>query len=415
MERTILHSDLNSFYASVECLYNPTIRDKPVSVCGSVDLRHGIVLASNPIAKKFGIKTGDAVWQAKQKCKELVVVDPHMDRYVRLSKMARDIYADYSPCVEPYGLDENWISLTGAEHLFGDGKTVADKIRNRVRTEMGLTVSIGVSFNKSLAKLGSDLRKPNFTNVISKDNFKEVAWPLPVSDLLFVGRATTEKLRSVGVITIGDLAKCSVDVIQRKLGKNGILIWQYANGIDEDPVSVIGKKRIVKSVGNSITTPRDLTTREDIRVTTMLLSESVAERMREKYFRCRLVQVTIRYSNLAWFQRQIQLPFPCCTAQRIGDTAYKLILDNWTGEPLRSLGVRGCDLFENENPQLSLMPDVIEEQRQEDLEIAMQDIRRRFGHFAIQRGIMVADQSLSGVDTRADDSAHTVAFYKGAS
>lgn len=414
MERTILHSDLNSFYASVECLYNPKLRGKPVSVCGSVDLRHGIVLASTPEAKRCGVKTGMAIWQAKQQCKDLVVVEPHMDRYVRMSKLAREIYSDYSPNVEPYGLDENWIDLTGAEHLFGDGKCVADQIRKRVKTELGLTVSIGVSFNKSMAKLGSDYKKPNATTVISRENMQEFVWPMPVSELLFVGPKTTEKLQRIGISTIGGLAKAEPAAINYLLGKNGLLVQQYALGVDEDPVNIVGYKREVKSVGNSITTPRDLVRKEDIRVTTMLLAESVAERMREKYFRCNVVQVTMRYSDLSWFQRQIHLPFPSCTAQRIGDTAYDLILRNWTGDPLRSIGVRGCDLFTNEYPQMSLMPDMVNEQRQEDLEIAMQDVRRRYGHFAIQRGIMIKDNDLGGVDTRAADSAHTVAFYKGA-
>jgi len=414
MERTILHSDLNSFYASVECLYNPSLRGKPVSVCGSVENRHGIVLASTPEAKKFGIKTGDAVWQAQQKCKELVIVEPHMDRYIRHSKATREIYSDYSPCVEPYGLDENWIDLTGTDHLFGSGAIAADEIRKKIFKELGVTVSIGVSFNKSMAKLGSDMRKPDFTNIISKDNFKEVVWPLPASDLLFVGRATTKKLWDMGISTIGQLANTSPDFIKRRLGKNGIGVWQYANGIDDDPVSVTGYKREIKSVGNSTTAPRDLITPDEIRVTTMILAESVAERMREKNFKCQVVQVYIRYSNLMSFERQVKLPFPSCTAQRIGNTATNLILDNWTDTmPLRSIGVRACNLLSSEYPQLSLLPEVQLEQKQEDLEVAMQDIRRRFGHFAVQRGIMIADPHLSDLDPRREDSAQTVAFFKG--
>lgn len=413
MERTILHSDLNSFYASVECLYNPSLRGKPVSVCGSVENRHGIVLASTPEAKKYGVRTGDAIWQARQKCRELVVVEPHMDRYVRFSKAAREIYADYSPCCEPYGLDENWLDITGTDHLFGSGKQAADTIRKRVKKELGVTVSIGVSFNKSMAKLGSDLRKPDFTNVITRENFKEVVWPLPVSDLLFVGPATTKKLHNRAICTIGQLANTDPDYIRRYLGKHGALLWQYANGIDNEPVTVTGSKREIKSMGNSTTAPRDLVTAEDIRVTTMLLAESVAERMREKHLRCRVVQVYIRCSDLASCERQEQLPFPCCTAQRIGDAATRLILANWTGHPLRSIGVRGCNLITDEYPQLSLMPEIQAEQKQESLETAMQDIRRRFGHFSIQRGIMLADRPLSNLDTRHKTSAHTVAFYRG--
>lgn len=413
MERVILHSDLNSFYASVECLYDPSLRGKPVSVCGSADLRHGIVLASTPQAKAFGVKTGDAVWQAQQKCKELVIVRPHMDRYVKFSKIARDIYSDFSPCVEPFGLDECWIDLTGTGHLFGSGEHAADEIRQRIKQELGITVSIGVSFNKTMAKLGSDMRKPDFTNVIPKESFKEIVWPLPVSDLLYVGRATTAKLYNIAIQTIGQLARADPDNLKRRFGVVGVMLWQYANGLENEPVSTTGSKRVVKSIGNSTTTPKDLVTPDDIRVTTMVLAESVAERLRNDHFRCRVVQVTIRYANLAWYQRQVQLPFPSCTAQRIGDTAFKLILDNWTGDPLRSLGVRGCNLIDNEYPQMSLLPEVREEQRQEDLEVAMQDIRRRYGHFSIQRGIMVADRKLSDLDTRAADSHQSVAFFRG--
>lgn len=394
-------------------MYDRKIADKPVSVCGSVDDRHGICLASNPIAKKFGIKTGDAVWQARQKCRELVVVPPHMDRYVKFSKAAREIYSDYSPFVMPYGLDENWIDITGTTHLFGDGVQAANTIRERIKRELGVTVSIGVSFNKSFAKLGSDYKKPDAVTLISKENFKEIVWPLPVSDLLFCGRATTAKLYAIGVETIGQLAKTPTDVLKRRLGVNGLMLWRYANGIDNDPVTNTGIAPAVKSVGNSTTTPRDLETPDEIRVTTMLLAESVAERLRGHRLKCQVVQVSLRYTNLAWFGRQEKLDFPCCTAQRIGDTATKLILKHWTGEPLRSLGVRGCDLIEDDFPQLSLLPEMKKEQKQEDLEIAMQNIRRRFGHFSVQRGIMIAEKRLSDIDTQDEYSAQSVAFYRG--
>ena len=412
-ERKILHCDCNSFYASVECLYDPSIRDKPVSVCGSVDDRHGIVLASNPNAKRYGIKVGDAIWQAKQKCRNLVVVHPHMDRYVKFSEAARRIYSDYSPCVMPYGLDENWLEITGTERLFGDGTTVANTIRERIKRELGITVSIGVSFNKSFAKLGSDYKKPDAVTTITKDNYKNIVWPLPASDLLFCGPATTKKLHALGIDTIGQLATAPIDVIKRRLGVNGITLWRYANGIDNDPVTATGERPPIKSVGNSTTTPRDLDTPEAIRVTTMLLAESVAERLRGHRLKCQVVQVSLRYTNLAWFERQQKLEFPCCTAQRIGDTATKLIRENWTGEPLRSLGVRGCDLINDDFPQLSLLSEMRQEQKHEDLEIAMQGLRKRFGHFSVQRGIMIADKRLSNLDTQAEYSTQSVAFFRG--
>ena len=411
MERVVLHSDLNSFYASVECLYNPTLRGKPVSVCGSVEERHGIVLASTPEAKRYGVKTGDAVWQAKEKCPKLVVVEPHMDRYVRFSKMAREIYSDYSPCVEPFGLDENWIDFTGGG-TFADGIHAADEIRSRIRKELGVTVSVGVSFCKSAAKIGSDLRKPDFTNVISKDNFQNIVWPLPASDLWGVGRATLAKLHDMCINTIGQLAGTDPDRLKRRFGVHGIGIWRLANGIDSEPVSLTGTGPPVKSIGNSTTTPHDLVTEEDIKVTTMLLAESVAERMREKRFKCESVQIWIRLANMESCQRQIPLPFPSCTAQRIGEAAAQLILKNWTGEPIRSLGVRACHLMHDGFSQLSLLREFQKEQRQEDLERSVQELRRRFGHFAVQRGVMLAAHSLSDIDTRDEASAQSIAFFR---
>lgn len=265
---------------------------------------------------------------------------------------------------------------------------------------------------KSFSKLGSDYKKPDATTSITKENYKEIVWPLPVLDLLFCGRATTAKLHAIGIDTIGQLAKIPSDILNRRLGVNGLMLWRYANGIDNDPVTNTGVAPAVKSVGNSTTMPRDLETTDEIRVTTMLLAESVAERLRGHRLKCQVVQISLRYTNLAWFQRQMKLDFPCCTAQRIGDTATKLILKNWTGEPLRSLGVRGCDLIEDDFPRLSLLPEMVKEQKQEDLEIAVQNVRKRFGHFSVQRGIMIADKRLSDIDTQDEYSAQSVAFYR---
>lgn len=412
MNRTILLSDLNSFYASVECLYNPALREKPVAVCGSVEDRHGIVLAANPLAKKFLIKTGDAVWQAKQKCRDLVTVEPHMERYVAMSKAASQIYGDYSPCIEPFGLDENYLDLTGIEN--GGGEHTAKQIKERIKKELGITASIGVSFTRSFAKLASDMKKPDAVTVIGRDNFKELVWPLPVSELYFVGRATTKKLEWDCIHTIGDLAQANPDRLKRRLGKNGLLIWRNARGEDNDPVALSGWRPEPKSIGNSTTTPKDLIEIPDIRMITMLLSESVAERMRAQALRCRTVQVWLRYNDMASFEHQTVLPFPCCTAQRIGSAALDLILTRRREDiPVRSIGVRVCNLSFDEIRQLSFMPDQEREQKQERLESAMQDIRRRFGHFSIERGMMLCDRRLSGLDTRDKASAQSVAFFRG--
>lgn len=414
MKRTILLSDLNSFYASVECLYNPALRTRPIAVCGSVEDRHGIVLAANPLAKRYGIRTGDAVWQAKQKCKNITIVEPHMERYVAVSKTIQKIYQDFSPLVEQYGLDESYLDLTGTEHIHGSGKQAADTIRERIYKECGITASVGVSFTRSFAKLASDMKKPDATTVITRDDIRTKVWPLPASDLLMVGRATVNELKSACIHTIGDLAQTDPGFLEYRFGVNGLLIRAYANGEDNEPVMETGWRTKRQGFSNSTTTPRDLVSVEDIRLVAMLLAESVTERMREKGFVCRTVQVWIRYNDMASFQHQTGLPFPTRTARMISGTAIALILRNRRRDvPIRSLGVRVCDLLLNENPQLSFMPDQAADQKQEQLEMAMQEVRKRFGHFSIERGAMLADKKLSGLDTRDAASAQSVAFFRG--
>lgn len=258
MERTILHCDCNNFYASIECLYNPSIRDLAVAVCGNVENRHGIVLAKNYIAKSAGVQTGEAIWQAKQKCPNLVVVPPSYDKYLRFSKMAREIYYEYTNQVDSFGLDECWLDVTGSTRLFGSGLDIANQIRNQVKEELGITISVGVSFNKIFAKLGCDMKKPDAVTIISKEKYKEVAWALPASDLLYVGRRTAKVLRSFGIQTIGDLAKTPPEFLHHKFGKNGLKLWNFANGYDQSPVRDIESIHLIKSVGNSTTTPHDL-------------------------------------------------------------------------------------------------------------------------------------------------------------
>ena len=221
LNRTILHSDMNNFYASVECLYNPKLRGKPLAVGGDAEARHGIILAKNYEAKRFGVQTGEALWQAKQKCRELIIVEPHYDKYIRFSQMAREIYGEYTDQVESFGLDECWLDVTGSEKLFGTGRQIADQIRERIKFELGITASVGVSFNKVFAKLGSDMKKPDATTVIPPDSFREKVWPLPVNELLYVGRATHRKLHTYGVNTIGDLAKADVNFLKLVFGKVG--------------------------------------------------------------------------------------------------------------------------------------------------------------------------------------------------
>ena len=300
-ERVILHSDLNNFYASVECLHRPEIRTKPVAVCGDPAARHGIVLAKNYLAKATGIQTGEVIWQARQKCPGLIVLPPNYPLYLRFGRLAREIYAGYTDQVEPFGLDEAWLDVEGSGHIFGDGTRIADEIRERIKSEMGITASVGVSYNKIFAKLGSDLKKPDATTVITRDNFKQVVWPLPASDLLYVGRATQRKLARYGISTIGDIAGTDQEFLHSRLGKCGEVLWSFANGDDNSPVVRMGEESLIKSVGNSITTPRDLETDEDVQMIFYVLSESVAARLREHGFKCRTAHIHIRDKNLFSF------------------------------------------------------------------------------------------------------------------
>ena len=354
--RCILHSDMNGFYASVECLYNPAIRDKPMVVAGDVEARRGIVLAKNEIAKAFGIKTGSPLWQAKQLCPEVLFVPPNFERYTKFSSLAREIYAEYTDRVEPFGLDEAWLDISENTPIFGSGKTIADQIRNRIRFELGLTVSIGVSFNKVFAKLGSDMKKPDATTVITHEDFHQSVWKLPVGDLLYVGRVTKKKLNMYGIFTIGDLARTEKSIIQRNLGKTGDMLWNFANGFDFSPVAKIDSDIVVKSVGNSTTAPRDLVNEEDVKITLKSLSENVASRLGEQDFICRTVQLGIRSNELSWIERQAKLLKPSRTVEDIFNASYELFLQNHdfnTDLPVRSLSVKACDLDKSDFEQLT--------------------------------------------------------------
>ena len=255
MERTILHCDCNGFFASVECVHRPELKEVPMAVCGDPENRHGIILAKNELAKQYGVTTAETIWQAKRKCPQLVLVAPHHDEYAHYSRLVNEIYQQYTDRVEPFGIDESWLDVTGCEELFGDGVTIAETLRRRVREEIGLTISVGVSFNKIFAKLGSDYKKPDATTVITRENFRQIVWPLPVGSLLYVGRAAQESLRRIGVTTIGELAQAEQKNLQLALGKLGEQLWVYANGMDESPVHRTDEKREVKSVGNGMTFP----------------------------------------------------------------------------------------------------------------------------------------------------------------
>lgn len=412
MERTILHIDLNNFYASVECLYNPALKKVPVAVCGDVEARHGIVLAKNYPAKYLGVKTGEAIWQAKRKAKNLVIVPPDFRKYLRFSQMARAIYADYTDQIEPFGIDEAWLDVSGSKSLFGNGETIADIIRKRMKEEIGLTVSVGVSFNKIFAKLGSDMKKPDATTIITKDNFKTKVWPLNVGDLLYVGRATKNKLLNRVILTIGDLAKSDVKNLKAILGIWGETLWLFANGYDTSPVRKMTENSIIKSVGNSTTTVRDLCNIDDVKIVVYVLAESIGARLRQHGLKCSTVAITVRNNELVSFDRQCKLEVPTQNANDIAKKAIDLFKNNYTWQKeIRGIGIRGTDLVaETDNLQLDLF--AYGKEQQEKLDKVIDSIRYRFGHDALTRACMLMDKELSGFNPKDDHVIHPVSFFK---
>lgn len=388
MERVILHCDLNCFYASVELLSHPELRGVPVAVCGDPEARHGIILAKNEPAKAFGVKTAETIWQAKKKCPDLVLLPPHHDRYADYSRRVNAIYGDYTDLVEPFGIDESWLDVSGSLHLFGgDAKALADTIRARIKAELGLTISVGVSFNKVFAKLGSDYKKPDATTVIPAQGWQEIVYPLPVGDLLFVGRAAQEVLSRYGVHTIGELAKCPQEMLETLMGKMGTQLYQYANGLDKSPVRGATDREPVKSVGNSTTFRKDLTTWDEVRTGIALLSDSVAMRLRRHGLYCMGVQVGLKDNKFQSVSRQKMLDHSTHLMREINDAALELVKLAWKAPtPIRLLSVTAIHLTPEEETyqQLDLLgqaPRVRE--KQEKVERAMDDIRRKYGHGAI--------------------------------
>ena len=413
MGREILHVDANAFYASVEQQRAPELRGRPVAVCGNQKERHGIVLTASYPAKKRGVKTGQAVWQAKQACPELIVVPPDYPEYMRISAMLREIFNSYTNLVEPFGLDEAWLDVSGSRELFGSSMEIAEEISERVKFELGITVSIGVANNKITAKLGSDYKKPDAITRIMPDDYREIVYPLPVEDLLYVGPATSAKLRRVGVNTIGKLAECDEDWLSRRLGKMGLALKTFALGLDQTPVRPCDHVQAIKSVGNGCTAPRDLLNDEDVRIMFYLLSESVALRLREIAARCMVVGIYVRDCELNSFTRQRKLCQPTCSSAEIAETAFDVFRKNYHWDkPLRGVGVRGSELVDVTNGvQLSFYADAVRREKWERIDDAMDRLRSRYGYLSIQRAIVRSDPLLSTVDP-SQHVIHPVGYFQ---
>lgn len=409
MPRTILHSDLNGFYASVECLHRPELRGRPLAVGGDIEQRHGIILAKNEEAKRFRIKTGEALWQARGKCPELVIVPPNFPLYLRFSRLAREIYMEYTNQVEAFGIDECWLDVSGSVGLFGNGKAIAEEIRRRIRDELGVTASIGVGDNKIYAKLGSDYKKPDATTVVDF----ALAAPLPVGDLLYVGSATRKKLWTRGVKTIGELAATDPKLLRDWFGKVGDVLWTFANGRDRTPVAQFDELSIVKSIGNSTTTPRDLTDDTDVWLVLLVLAESVASRMRDHGFEGRTVSISVRDNRLVSFTRQHRLERPTCLAMDIARAAMELFRQSYRWSmPVRSVGVSMTDFTHaGEVVQLDMFESIGRRDNREALERAVEHLRGRFGRFAVQRAALLQDRALTQFNPKQDHTIHPVGYF----
>ncbi len=393
MNRTILHVDMNSYYYSVEAMRNPELRGKAVIVGGSAEEHHGIVLAKSELAKRAGIKTGMVIWEAQLLCKDLIIVRPNYDQYLKYSRLARAIYARYTDLVEPFGMDECWLDVTGSRRLFGDGPTIAEDIRETVKRELGLTVSVGVSFCKSLAKLGSDMRKPDAVTVISRDDLQTKAWPAPVSDLLYCGPATTAKLARYGIKTIGALAQADSELIRRTLGVNGLYLQSCAQGNEKTPVAEIGYVAPIKSVGHGITCVSDLRNAEEVNKVILALSQDIGHRLRINGLLAGAVHVYVRGHNLAyshtWDNLDYGTQLPCELAKAAFDIFRRCY--DWR-QPVRAITIQAGKLTPVAAPQqTTLFMDAAKHGKLSKLQDTIESVRSRFGKAALTYASLLGD------------------------
>lgn len=389
-DRIILHSDCNNFFASVECAENPLLWEVPLAVAGDPERRRGIILAKNEIAKGYGVKTAEPIWQAIKKCPDLVIVPPRHKLYEEYSERINKIYADFTDLVEKFSVDESWLDVTGSTKLFGNGRQIADTIRERVKKEIGITVSVGVSFNKVFAKMGSDYKKPDATTEILRENYKEIIYPLPVSAMIFIGKSAGEKLYKANIRTIGDLAAADDAFIEKLLGKTGLVLLEYARGEDKSPVSKIGYEREIKSIGKGLTFSRNLVGIEDIRKGLSVLCEYIAGKMREKGLKCTVVTVHIKDTNLKTISRQKHINKPTYLAKEISEAAEELITSNWSmKKPIRMITVTGSGFVSGDvGGQMSLFEDT-EEIKEESLERTIDKIRKTYGKNSIKKASII--------------------------
>ncbi len=398
MERVILHCDCNAFFASVERALHPELGDGPLAVCGDPEQRKGVILAKNEAAKRFGIQTGQTVWEAKRLCPDLKLTLPHFSDYAAFSRKMNDIYLSYTDLVEPFSIDESFLDVTGSRKLFGDGKTIADEIRRRAREEVGITVSVGVSFNKIFAKLGSDYKKPDATTVLDRENYQRILYPLPVDRMMFVGKSTLLALQKLHIYTIGDLARSSPSLLVQHLGKAGEQLYRYASGQECSPVAPYGTYHPPKSVGKGLTYRQDLTTQVQVETALGALCQQIGAKLRKEGYVASQVSLSIKDPNLKTIQRQKQLALPTASSHFLLEEAMHLYCAVWsTGRPIRALTVTAGGLLRAGEGtfQLSFFdaPDTRRQEKYKKVEEAMDEIRRRYGWGAVESASLLHDET----------------------
>ncbi len=386
-DRIILHADCNSYFASVESIDHPEWKLVPMAVCGDPELRHGIILAKNELAKAYHIQTAETIYSAKKKCPDLLLVPAHHEKYKAVCERINAIYEGYTDLVERFSIDESFLDVTGSRHLFGSGKEIADELRRRIREEIGVTVSVGVSFNKTFAKMGSDYKKPDATTVISRENYKGLLWPLPIGELLFVGKSGASILKDHGILTIGDLAQADPASISSFFGKTGVHLQQAARGEDLSPVLPTGYEEQPKSISHNVTFDHDLTDPAEILAGITLISDQVGTRLRRKKLFASVVQIQIKDTSLKVINRQKQLAQYTCSTRLIRDTAVRLLRENWPeGMPIRMLSVGVTGLSLDGSQQLDLFMDTAKAEKAQRLDEAVDSIRAKYGKQSITFG-----------------------------
>ena len=402
-ERVILYADLNDFFASVETRLNPEFEGKPLIVCGDHKKRRGVVLAKNEEAKKYGIKTGDTVYTALKKCPHVLQTGTHFYEYQKYSQLVKEIYLRYTDLVEECSIDECALDVTASQRLFGTGEEIAEKIRRSVKEELGVTVSIGVSFNKVYAKLASEFKKPDAVSVVTREDYKQKVYPRPVTELLFVGRSTAKKLHAYGINTIGALARAEEDLLIRLLGKRGWQLRRFAAGLDDEEVKANPEKEDVKSIGNSLTLPVSVTSREEVKRWLYVLAESVTARQRDADVgRASTVHLVVRDDDLDWYSYQKKVR-PTGLCGEVAEAAYELFCEHYPiGSSVRLVGVTVSSFDYNVRQmtldELSGATDDYD--KKEKVESAVASLRKKYGYAALQRGVVMQDESSSGLDIR---------------